>query len=179
MKKFILIIAFSLLTANVYAEYIHIDHPQEIMGRLPQSLNYSDGVTSNGNFRQLALRDPDLMKSEGFREITVDNSASFDSEIQTAGVFTVVVFADHAEKSRIITNKTLGTVKTEKGRKIIAEGRAVLTAKYSFDWEAGYDADKTTLKNYFTNTIKPLIAGGTIQSIKDLNNGDEYTWPTL
>ena len=168
------------IVSSVHAEYVHIDHPQTIMNNLPQSWNYSDGITSNGNFRQLALRDPDLMKSEGFREITVDNSDPYDSELQTAGVFTVNVFSDHAEKSRVITNKTLNLVKKEKVRRVIIEGRDILSSKYGDTWESGYNADKTTLKDYFINTIRPLIvAAGTLQAIKDINNGDEYTWPTL
>lgn len=179
MKKIILTIALSLLTTSVYAEYVHINNPQVIMANLPQAWNYSDGVTSNGNFRQLATRKPELAIQEGFREITVDNSASFNPELHTAGDWVITTFTNHAEKTRTITNKTLTDVKREKGRKIIEEGRLVLRVKYQYDWESGYDADKITLKNYFTNTIKPLFSGKTAQEIIDMNNGDEYTWPTL
>ena len=180
MKKLLVVILVGLFSTNVFAEYVHVDNPQEILNQLPQARNYSDGVISNGNFRQLAMRKSELMLSEGFREITVDNSPSYDSEIQTADNWVVTIFATHAEKTRTITNKSLNAVKKTKGRQLRAEGRAMLNAKYSDDWEDGYSADFLTLKNYYINTIKPLIiAASTLQEVKNINNGDEYTWPTL
>jgi hypothetical protein len=174
------LIVLGLSNVVFASEYIHIDKPQSILRDLPQAHNYVDGIHSNGNFRQLAKRDISLMLQEGFREITIDNSVSFDERIQTASDWTVTVFVDHAEKVRTITDKSLNVYKKQRGKEIIQEGRKLLTDKYSFDWEDGYDTDKATLKSYFLNTIKPLIvAASSLQELKDLNNGDEYTWLAL
>jgi len=179
--RLLLTLLLIFMASSVYgAEYVHINDDQKILKDLPQSWNYVDGIHSNGNFRQLAKRKPALMLQQGFREITVDNSDSYDPETQNAGSFTVTVFADHAEKVRTITNKGLNAYKKQKGKEIIKEGRAILNAKYEYDWESGYDTDKATLKDYFLNTIRPLLlAAGTLQAVKDINNGDEYTWPSL
>lgn len=184
MKILYIIILFIILYLPACEGKEYIDtygNDQKILNELPMSLRFrSDSKLTTGNFRQLVKNKPHILIREGFREITVDNSPAFDSDIQTAGGWVVTVFADHAEKTRTVSNKSLNVAKKEKGRAIIAGGMAILNAKYDNDWESGYDADKATLKNYFINTIRPLIiAASTLQEVKNLNNGDEYTWPTL
>lgn len=177
MKKVIMVLCLMFISSQVLcADYIYTgDNPLKIRS-LPNKWTFANG-NKTGNFRLISMP---VLIMEGWKEITVDNSAIVNPDFQTAGNWIISVLADHAEKTRIITNKTLNQTLKVKGRLIRAEGKAILNAKYDDDFEDGYDADKAILKNYYKNTIVPLIMGAsTVQEIIDINNGDEYNWPTL
>ena len=194
MKKIIQIFILSFIVLNGYmvanaAQYVHISKPWRVLNQLPQAWDYLDGTTSNGNFRQLAERKPQLAIDQGFRKITVDNTPAYDSRIQSAGGWQVTIVGDHAERTRNITNIPIPTLRKAKRKQILAEGQAILDAKYDSRWQVGYDADETTLRNYWRNTIKPLLVAAAQASdavaIVELTNdpsapgGADYTWPEL
>lgn len=180
MKRLILALTLLILCfcSPVFsAEYVYINDNPLVIKKLPKRWTFING-SKTGNFNIMPTA---ALIAEGWREVTIDNSTSYDPEIENAGDWEITIFADHAEKTRTISDKAFPVVRKEKRRKVIREGNAILRAKYENPWEEGYAADKATLNNYFLNTIQPLImAGGqTRQQIKNINDGDEYTWPSI
>jgi len=183
MKKLLLTGLFILFGTNVSAiDYIHIDNPTVIIKKLPKHYKFKGTNITNGDFDRWAKHHPAELLAEGYRPITVINNATYDVEIQTRTLETqdIVIFADHCEITYTVTNKNLNPYKKEKGRQIRAEGMAILSTKYSDPLDDGYDTDLAILKAYYKNTIVPLVINaGTLQAVKDINNGDEYTWPSI
>jgi len=177
MKQLMIITGLlALLCSDAFAGYVYTGDSPLRERPLVKKWRFSDGRTT-GNFD---LFPQSVHITEGWLEVTADNSSPYDPETQTAGDFTFTVFADHAEKARTITNKVLNAYKKEKGRQIRAEGMAILNTKYSDPLEDGYNTDFVTLKAYYKNTIVPLVTNAaTLQAVKNINNGDEYTWPSI
>lgn len=143
---------------------------------------FSDGKTT-GNFHEMPTS---VHVAEGWLPITVINNETYDPEIQTRTGPVITEFADHAQLDYTVTDKGLAEVKTAKHNKVRSEGVEILLNKHDKDKrDLGYstaaedtlmDTDNTTLKDYYTNTIKPLINNSTtVQEVKNIS----YTWPTI
>lgn len=179
MNKIILFLCLMFICSSVFAtDYVYInDNPLEVR-KLPLKWTFKDG-SKTGNFNLIPLS---MLLGEGWRPVTVKNNENYDTAIQTRTLdpANIVIFADHAEITYTVTNKGLNAYKKQKGREIRAEGFTVLGDKYNDNMEDGYDADFATLKAYYKNTIVPLVTNATtLQEIKNINNGDEYTWPAI
>lgn len=159
-------------------KYIYSGDSPFVIKSIPKKWTLSTGGKT-GNFDIMSNA---IHNQEGWFPITVKNNETYDSDIQTRTLDPndIIISGDHAEITYTLTNIALNIAKRDKGRQIIREGKAILAGKYEDEWEDGYDADKDTLKNYFINTIRPLIAAATTtQEVKDINSGDEYTYPTI
>lgn len=187
MKKILLILCLLFCAStSIAAEYVHIeDNPLRIK-KLPFKWTFADG-SMTGNFN---LMEPSVLIAEGWRKITVDNSPRFNRRLQTAGRWNITVFADHAEKDRVVTDRDLETVRAEVRSAIKSEGVNILLAKWDLRKKqlgfntaaenAAMNADKVALINYFKNIIKPLINNATtVQELGNLTNGNGYTWLAL
>lgn len=174
MKKIIMVLCLIFLPLQVLcADYIHIDNPENIRS-LPQKWTFANG-NKTGNFR---LMSASILIAEGWREITVMNNKIYDSEIQirTLNPFNIVVFADHAEITYTVIDKGLNDIKKAKALKIRAEGKMIIANND----RQGKWTNPSAFRTYFKNVIRPLIiTATTIQEVKAINNGDEYTWPAL
>lgn len=188
MNKIIaMFILFGLLiySNGVFAaNYIYTgDAPNYIEKPLPKAWKFIDG-TSTGNFD---IFPQSIINSEGWFEVTFDNSATYDRDIQDAGGYTYMLFADHAEKLRILTNKPLNAVKKEIGRLLKAQGIGILKAKWSTDEKyldlltaqenTDMDADILTIKNSFATLRTNIMSAVNVQDVKTIMTG--ATWPNI
>ncbi len=166
------------------ASYIYSgDAPNYVEKPLPKAWKFIDG-TSTGNFD---IFPQSILILEGWLEVTFDNSATYDSDIQDAGGYAYMIFADHAEKIRIITDKPLNAVKKEIGRLLKAQGIVIIKAKWSTDEKyldlltaqeiTDMDADILTIKTYFATLRTNIISAINVQDVKTIMTG--ATWPNI
>lgn len=179
-----LICLFFFCNISFATNYIHTDDaPSYVERQLPEVWRFASGA-STGNFNLLPQA---THIAEGWFEITLDNSAVFDPDIQTAGGFTYTLFADHAERVRIITNKPLSNVKVFIGKLLKKQGKDIIKAKWNLEdrslgfltaqEEIDMDADKLTLQTYFGTLRTDIINAVDVQAVKAVMTG--AIWPSI
>ena len=186
MKKLIVVLFIILsFCSNSYAlNYIYTgDSPNYKEKQLPQSWILIDG-SSTGNFNIMPQA---THIAEGWLAVTIDNSPTFDRDIQTAGSYTYTLFAVHAEKLRTVTDKPLATVKKSIGRLLKRQGIDIIKAKWSLEEKSldlltaqeviDMDADIATIKTYFSTLRTDIVNAVDVQAVKSVMTG--AIWPTL
>lgn len=186
MKKVIVLFCLIFLfCSNSFAvNYIHTsDAPNYVEKQLPNSWKFSTG-SSTGNFRIMSQA---THIAEGWFAVTFDNSASYDPDIQTAGSFTYMLFADHAEKIRTFTDRPLGAVKIAIGTLLKQQGINIIKAKWNTDEKfldlltaqevIDMDADILTIKTYFGTLRTDIINAVDVQAVKAVLTG--VIWPNI
>lgn len=154
--------------------FIHVsDDRYKNPGMLPNEWKYQEY-----NVCGLRLDTSSNIIAKGWRICEFVNE-TYDSEIQERSLPAKDIQATKAVFTYIVTDKPLNPYRKLRGRQFKQEGWAILLVKYPDEFDrkgAAYDADYTTFKNYYINTLTPAVTvASTVQKVKDVL----ATWPII